>query len=721
MRRHLLLVEPDFGAAVVLCATGTAVLFVAGARFRDFLVVCAVGLLAVAALALASPYRVLRITAFLNPWEDPFKTGFQLTQSLIAIGRGEWFGVGLGSSIQKLYYLPEAHTDFVFAVFSEEFGLLGVTLVVAAFLALVLRSLRLSRIAADAGMPLHACIAAGFGVWIGLQAFLNIGVNMGLLPTKGLTLPLLSYGRSSMLVTLPGRMLLRVHHEVVASGKSAIPSEGVRQSRTVMISRRTGRLFPALAIAGQLRASDIVWLGTERGIEARLVPAAGYPVDGSKWRFARQGFTRWLAAPVPLARGDAGAARAREAQARRRARLRRLCLGSGRHCSLALGGAARDPCAERRRRTHEPLARVRRLAHRGRIPRQLSGVAQGALRRQPGASRDRGASAAAAALRIPERPERLFVFGGSQGATALNLLVPAAVALLPEGRRPWVLHQTGTKDRDATEAAYRAAGIQAEVRPFIDDMAAAYANADLVISRAGASTVAELAAAGLGSILVPFPAAVDDHQTKNAEWLGRVSAAQVVSETGLTAPELANRIATLFGSSRSRLLAMAEAARARRDRRGAPCRRPLPPGRGGAHGRPHAPRQPHSPDRHRRRRHGRYRRGAREPRLCGQGSDLRANAVTARLAKMGVRIFIGHEAGQVAGASVVVVSSAVQPANRSCSRPCSRASPWCDAPRCSASSCDSARASRSRALTARRRPRASWPRSSQKAASTRPS
>ncbi len=223
----LLLIEPDFGAAVVLCATGTAVLFVAGARFRDFLVVCGVGVLAVAVLAFASPYRLARITAFLNPWEDPFRTGFQLTQSLIAIGRGEWFGVGLGSSIQKLYYLPEAHTDFVFAVFAEEFGLFGVTLVVAAFLALVLRSLRLSRIAADAGMPLHACIAAGFGVWIGLQAFLNIGVNMGLLPTKGLTLPLLSYGRSSMLVTLAwAGMLLRVHHEVVASGKSAIPSEG---------------------------------------------------------------------------------------------------------------------------------------------------------------------------------------------------------------------------------------------------------------------------------------------------------------------------------------------------------------------------------------------------------------------------------------------------------------------------------------------------------------
>jgi cell division protein FtsW len=222
----LLLLEPDFGAAVVLCMTGTAVLFVAGARLRDFLLVMAIGGAGLAMLALTSDYRLKRLIAFLDPWADPYNSGFQLTQSLIAIGRGEWFGVGLGSSIQKLFYLPEAHTDFVFAVMAEEFGLLGVAIVVFAFLALVLRSLRLSRIAADAGMPLHACIAAGFGVWLGLQAFINIGVNMGLLPTKGLTLPLLSYGRSSMLVTLAWiGVLLRVHHEVAASGKSAIPPE----------------------------------------------------------------------------------------------------------------------------------------------------------------------------------------------------------------------------------------------------------------------------------------------------------------------------------------------------------------------------------------------------------------------------------------------------------------------------------------------------------------
>ncbi len=223
----LLLFEPDFGAAVVLCVTGTAVLFVAGARLRDFLFICGLGAAGAALIAMTSNYRLQRLTGFLNPWADPFDSGFQLTQSLIAIGRGEWFGVGLGSSIQKLFYLPEAHTDFVFAVLAEEFGLFGATIVVIAFLTLVLRSLRLARIAADAGMPLHACIAAGFGVWVGLQAFINIGVSMGLLPTKGLTLPLLSYGRSSMLVTLAWiGMLLRVHHEVVASGKSAIPSEG---------------------------------------------------------------------------------------------------------------------------------------------------------------------------------------------------------------------------------------------------------------------------------------------------------------------------------------------------------------------------------------------------------------------------------------------------------------------------------------------------------------
>jgi cell division protein FtsW len=178
---------------------------------------------AFALLALASPYRLKRLLIFLHPFDDPFNGGFQLTGSLIAFGRGSWFGVGLGSSVQKLFYLPEAHTDFVFAVLGEELGLVGVMGVLALFVALVWRAFRISRHAAQAGLRFQSYVAMAFGVWLGLQAMVNIGVNMGVLPTKGLTLPLLSYGRSSLLVSLAWLgVLLRIHHEVQCSSRSAV-------------------------------------------------------------------------------------------------------------------------------------------------------------------------------------------------------------------------------------------------------------------------------------------------------------------------------------------------------------------------------------------------------------------------------------------------------------------------------------------------------------------
>jgi cell division protein FtsW len=216
----LLLAEPDFGAAVVLLSTALVMMFVAGARIRDFLVFFTAAVLAMVALALASPYRMQRVTGFLDPWADPFNSGFQLTQSLIAIGRGEWFGVGLGDSVQKLFYLPEAHTDFVFAVYAEEFGLLGSLVLIALFLALLWRVFKLAMRAADAERFFEAYLAIGLGTWLGIQAFINIGVNMGMLPTKGLTLPLISYGRSSLIITMICiSLLLRVHHELAVDAK----------------------------------------------------------------------------------------------------------------------------------------------------------------------------------------------------------------------------------------------------------------------------------------------------------------------------------------------------------------------------------------------------------------------------------------------------------------------------------------------------------------------
>ncbi len=215
----LLLMQPDFGAMTVLLATAVAILFVGGMRIRDLVLLGGTVSATLAALVITSDYRMRRLTAFMDPWADPWDSGFQLTQSLIAIGRGEWLGVGLGGSVQKLFYLPEAHTDFVFAVFAEELGLVGVVAMLALYGILLWRAFAISATAAAAGRVFSACLAFGLGTWIGAQAFVNIAVNMGLLPTKGLTLPLVSWGGSSLVVCCAMLGLLsRIHYELAADG-----------------------------------------------------------------------------------------------------------------------------------------------------------------------------------------------------------------------------------------------------------------------------------------------------------------------------------------------------------------------------------------------------------------------------------------------------------------------------------------------------------------------
>ncbi len=210
----LLLLEPDYGASVVLSATIVGMLFLGGVPIGRFLV-CALAMGALFGLTiLLAPYRLERVASFLHPWTDPFGSGFQLTQALIAIGRGEWFGVGLGSSVQKLFYLPEAHTDFLFAVLAEELGFVGILLVVSAFAFIVWRAFSIARRAERMAQPFAAYTAYGLGLLLGLQGFINIGVNLGVLPTKGLTLPLMSYGGSSMVAScLSVGLLLRVDLE----------------------------------------------------------------------------------------------------------------------------------------------------------------------------------------------------------------------------------------------------------------------------------------------------------------------------------------------------------------------------------------------------------------------------------------------------------------------------------------------------------------------------
>ncbi len=210
----LLLREPDFGAFAVITVIAMGILFLGGVNWKPFAGLIALLLAGFVLLIWLSPYRMQRVVGFMDPWADPYGKGYQLSHALIAFGRGEWFGVGLGASVEKLFYLPEAHTDFLLAVIGEELGFAGVALVIALFVTIVLRAFAIGRQAAARERSFPALVAYGIGLWLGVQSIINMGVNMGVLPTKGLTLPLLSFGGSGIVANCCAlAILLRVDWE----------------------------------------------------------------------------------------------------------------------------------------------------------------------------------------------------------------------------------------------------------------------------------------------------------------------------------------------------------------------------------------------------------------------------------------------------------------------------------------------------------------------------
>ena len=211
----LLLVQPDFGSAMLILAVTGGLVWLGGARIRNLAIPAVAGLALMSVIVMLEPYRVRRLVSFSNPWADALDSGYQLVQALIAIGRGELHGVGLGGSILKLDYLPEAHTDFIFAVTAEEFGFVGVCVVIGLFALFTWRALRTGLRCMELRQPFNGYVAFGIGLWISLQAFVSMGVNLGILPTKGLTLPLISSGGSSVLMTCAAYgMLLRISCEL---------------------------------------------------------------------------------------------------------------------------------------------------------------------------------------------------------------------------------------------------------------------------------------------------------------------------------------------------------------------------------------------------------------------------------------------------------------------------------------------------------------------------
>jgi cell division protein FtsW len=266
----LLLLQPDFGSAALLLAITGGMVWLGGARIRNLLMPAGVVLPLLALVAIAEPYRVRRLTSFRDPWADPFNDGFQLTQALIAIGRGEWFGVGLGASVQKLFYLPEAHTDFIFSVTAEELGFAGSFGIIALFGIFTWRAFNIGLRAIEMRRHFAGFCAFGVGLWISLQAFVSIGVNLGLLPTKGLTLPLISSGGSSVMMTCVAMgLLLRVSYELDRAERQVARLRGGDLPMPDPGEGRADRPATSTAPTG---AANVV---TSRGTRQRIEPKIG--------------------------------------------------------------------------------------------------------------------------------------------------------------------------------------------------------------------------------------------------------------------------------------------------------------------------------------------------------------------------------------------------------------------------------------------------------------
>ena len=252
----LLLLQPDFGSASLLLAITAGMLVLGGVNMPRMFGPVLVGLPVLAAIAIAEPYRMQRLTTFMDPWADPFDSGYQLTNALMAVGRGEWFGVGLGASIQKLSYLPEAHTDFILAVIGEELGFVGVCAVIALYAVVVGRALRIGLHCVDMRRHFAGYSAFGIALWIALQSFVSIGVNLGLLPTKGLTLPLVSYGGSSVVLTCAAfGLLLRISYELDRAQRQVARLRGEAQAPATPATQATGTAPAAASMPATSGAS----------------------------------------------------------------------------------------------------------------------------------------------------------------------------------------------------------------------------------------------------------------------------------------------------------------------------------------------------------------------------------------------------------------------------------------------------------------------------------
>ena len=524
----LILLEPDLGTAISLLMAVAAMVFAAGLNYR-YLVGTVLAAVPVLYLLIASsPYRLRRLLAFLNPEADPLGDGFQVMQSLIAVGTGGVFGRGLMGGVQKLFFLPEPHTDFIYAVIGEELGLLGATTVLICFCVIAWRGVRIAMRAQDA---FGSFLALGLTAMIAVQALVNISVVLGLLPTKGIPLPLVSSGGSSLMISLlaMGVLLNVSQHEERGC-------EGARMSGAVRVDRRWWNR----------RASVSGHCGGQGASRADSGCAGDVCRHRRRNRVARRAARRFHAGrdsqrglkgkSLPsLPRGFcASAGSALDAWSVLSRRRPSVVIGVGGYSSGPVVGLA----ALRR----IPTLLMEQNAVPGLTNRLLASLVSAAAVTYEESLEVFGAKAFVAGN--PVRPEffgeeaygehssppgaaRVLVFGGSQGAHAINVaMVEAAPRLAAAAPAVAITHQSGERDLEMVRDGYRRAGLEARVEPFLFAMDREMKAADLVVCRSGATTLAELTASARPSILIPFPGATDDHQRKNAEALVEAGRAQ---------------------------------------------------------------------------------------------------------------------------------------------------------------------------------------------------
>ena len=560
----LILLEPDLGTAMTLLLIAVSMVFAAGLSYRYVVGAILCGLPVIYFILMSAAYRRRRLMAFWDPWSDPLGDGFQVIQSLIAVGSGGLIGRGFMSGVQKLFYLPEPHTDFIYAVIGEEFGLLGTTIVLACFVVIAWRGFKIAMQAPD---RFGAFLAIGLTTMIAAQAFFNISVVLGLVPTKGIPLPFVSNGGSSLLISLLGMgILLNVSQHaapgIVSGGRSAV--------RVVIAGGGTGgHLFPGLAVARALKArmpdAQISFAGTAAGIEARVIPSTEFALDlirsaGLKGKSLARACAG--AALVPLGGVDAW-----RVISRRRPDV-----------VIGVGGYSSGPVVAVAAMRGIPTMVLEQNAVPGLTNRLLAPFVRRAAVTYDASLKYFGEKAFVSGnpvrrefLEVDDDPShdaainasrvRVLVFGGSQGAHAINMaMVEAAPRLAAAAETVDLVCQTGTRDFDMVRAAFERHGVQGRVERFIDAMDREMKAAGLVVSRAGATTLAEVTAAGRPAILIPLPTATDDHQRHNARALETAGAAEVMEQSDLTGERLADRIIALAGD-RERRRRMSAAAR----------------------------------------------------------------------------------------------------------------------------------------------------------------